>query len=110
MIQKVIEGSASCGSAANFTMPTKAVKSAPTTMPESTIIKMEPDSPGRVRLTSITSSMAAVPESHGAHLNAGGREAKENRQDGPKGGASRNPQGIRGGQRISKKRLKRCAG
>ena len=63
MIQKVIEGSASCGSAANFTMPTKAVKSAPTTMPESTIIKMEPDSPGRVRLTSITSSMAAVPES-----------------------------------------------
>ena len=47
---------------------------------------------------------------NGAHLNAGGREAKENRQDGPKGGASRNPQGIRGGQRISKKRLKRCAG
>ena len=59
IIQKVIEGNTSCGSAAYFTSETKAEKRAPTTIPERMIMRIELTL--RTRLIMITKKTAESP-------------------------------------------------
>ena len=60
IIQNVIDGSTSWGSATNFTRLTSAVKKAPTTMPARMIMRMGLPPP-RTRLIASTKKTAARP-------------------------------------------------